>query len=112
MTRKYTSKNERLKIVSARFSKAVRVGDEKELQEATTDLLATLTGTAHRLVSQAVEFLIWRQDKDRQHITALEERLLVQQRHIQMIDRLIEQQAREIEALLKERTEIAGGHGS
>lgn len=65
--------------------------DEKELHDATRDLISVVNGAASRHASEAVKFLLWRQEKDQAHIRALEEKLILQQRHLQMIDRLLEE---------------------
>jgi len=100
MPRKYTSRHARANHTATRFSKAVAAGDdEKELHAATKDLISVVNGAASKYASDAIEFLLWRQERDRAYIRHLEDQIILQQRHIQMIDRLIEQQAREIERL-------------
>lgn len=86
--------NERLIAAIDRFSAAVHGKDQDELQAATGDLLEVFANTAQRLVTQATAFIIEQQEKERKQIEALISRLELLQRHIEQIDRILDEQAR------------------
>lgn len=81
---------------------ALGTDDRKALHAGLLDLIAALNGQASRYVSDSAAFLRYRQDQDRGRLGGLENKLIDQQRHIQLLDRLVEQQATIIE-LLEER---------
>jgi hypothetical protein len=77
-----------------RFSAAVTAGDQVAIQAAADDLLAQFADIAQRLAVQAVMFLASAQEVDREMAVRMREQLTLHQRHLEQIDRILDEQAR------------------
>lgn len=92
--RRRPSVNEQQIAAIDRFSVAVVSGTRDELTAATGDLLEIFANTAQRLVTQAVHFLIEAQKTDREMMSRMREQMELQQRHLEQIDLILDEQAR------------------
>lgn len=77
-----------------RFSAAVANGDQVAIQAATDALLVQFADIAQRLAVQAVMFLVGAQEIDREMAVRMREQLNLHQRHLEQIDRVLDEQAR------------------
>lgn len=91
---KHQTPNERLIAAIDRFSAAVQAQDEAELHDATGDLLEVFASMAQRLVTQSVALVMEQQEKSRGQIESVIRKLELLQRHIEQIDRILDEQAR------------------